>query len=109
MAAIDIDIRRLERRRRRLDPKWTINTRPGIRFLELPTARVRVRVAGRGTRTLVFATDMPNVVESYDEIIRLLEDDFRIVVFEQVGYGFSFPKPGFRFTRRSYVDAMTDM
>jgi hypothetical protein len=52
---------------------------------------------------------MPNVVESYDDVIRLLEDDFRIVCFEQVGFGFSFPKDGFRFARRSYVDATVEM
>jgi pimeloyl-ACP methyl ester carboxylesterase len=109
MAAIDFDIRRLERRARSLDPKWTIGTRAGIGILDLPTARVRVRVAGCGTMTIVFATDMPNVVESYDDVIRLLEKDYRIVVFEQVGFGFSYPKRGFSFTRRAYVDAMTDM
>jgi pimeloyl-ACP methyl ester carboxylesterase len=109
MAAIDFDIRRLERRASRLDPKWTVGTREGIRILELPTARVRVRVAGRGEMTLVFATDMPNVVESYDHVIGLLETDYRIVVFEQVGFGFSYPKRGFTFTRRAYVDAMADM
>jgi pimeloyl-ACP methyl ester carboxylesterase len=109
MRAIDYDIRRLERRAKRPGLNWAVSTRPGIRMLELPTARIRVRVAGQGARTLVFACDMPNVVESYDEIIRLLGDEFRIVCFEQPGFGFSFPKAGFRFTRRSYIDAMAGM
>jgi pimeloyl-ACP methyl ester carboxylesterase len=78
-------------------------------MIETQCARIRTRIAGHGSRTLVFACDMPNVVESYDEIIRLLGSDFRIVCFEQTGFGFSYPKEGFRFTRRSYIDAMVEM
>jgi pimeloyl-ACP methyl ester carboxylesterase len=68
-----------------------------------------VRVAGRGRRTIVFACDMPNVVESYDEIIRLLGDEYRLVFWEQPGFGFSYPKAGFGFTLDEYVGAMTAM
>jgi pimeloyl-ACP methyl ester carboxylesterase len=107
MSATDYDIRRLERRLDRL--RWAAATREGIRIVDLPTARVRVRVAGSGARTLVFACDMPNVVESYDEIIRVLGDDYRIVCWEQPGFGFSYPKVGFGFTLREYVTVMTQM
>jgi pimeloyl-ACP methyl ester carboxylesterase len=109
MSAIDLDIRRLAQPARRAELPWAVSTRPGIRLLESDTAHVRVRVAGRGRRTLVFACDMPNVVESYDVVIQALEEDFRVVCFEQVGFGFSFPKPGFSFTRKAYVDAMVEM
>jgi pimeloyl-ACP methyl ester carboxylesterase len=107
MSAIEYDIRRLERRLDRL--KWATSTRTGIRILELPTARVRVRIAGRGHRTVVFACDMPNVVESYDEIIRLLGDDHRVLCWEQPGFGFSYPKAGFGFTLRDYIGVMAGM
>jgi pimeloyl-ACP methyl ester carboxylesterase len=109
MSAIDYDIRRLARRWRRQGSAWATSARPGIRMIETQCARIRTRIAGHGSRTLVFACDMPNVVESYDEIIRLLGRDFRIVCFEQTGFGFSYPKAGFRFTRRSYIDAMVEM
>jgi pimeloyl-ACP methyl ester carboxylesterase len=109
MSAIDVDIRRLARRTKRLDPTWAVSTRPGLRMLELPQTRIRVRTAGSDGPTLVFACDMPNVVESYDEIIRLLANDFRIVCFEQPGFGFSYPKPGFGFTLRDYAGAMAAM
>lgn len=108
-SAIDFDIRRLALRARRDGFGWATSTRPGIRMLDLPTAHVRVRLAGRGERTLVFACDMPNVVESYDEIIRLLGDEFRIVVFEQAGFGFSYPKEGFGFRLVDYVAVMAEM
>jgi pimeloyl-ACP methyl ester carboxylesterase len=107
MSAIDCDIRRLSRRSDCLT--WATNTRAGIRILDLPGARVRVRIAGRGDATLVFACDMPNVVESYDEIIRLLGDHYRIVCWEQPGFGFSYPSAGFEFTLASYVSVMIAM
>jgi pimeloyl-ACP methyl ester carboxylesterase len=107
MTAIDFDIRRLARRTDCL--AWAASTRPGIRLLDLPGAHVRIRVAGRGARTLVFACDMPNVVESYDEIIRLLGDDYRILCWEQPGFGFSYPKPGFGFTLGDYAGVMAAM
>ena len=107
MTAIDFDVRRLSPRIGRFD--WARSTRPGIRILDLPYANVRVRIAGRGDHTLVFACDMPNVVESYDEIVRLLGDRYRVVAWEQPGFGFSYPKPGFGFTLDHYVRAMIDM
>ncbi|SDN83376.1 alpha/beta fold hydrolase [Afipia sp. GAS231] len=109
MNGYDFDIWRLQRRRRQLDLGWAATTRPGIRFIDLPTTRIRVRVAGRGNRTIVFACDMPNVVDNYDDVIRLLENDYRIVVFEQPGFGFSHPKAGFDFTRQAYADALAGM
>ncbi len=109
MQGYDIDIWRLQRRAKRLDPAWVTKTRPGIRLIDLPITQVRVRVAGKGNRTIVFACDMPNVVENYDEVIRCLENDYRVVCFEQPGFGFSYPKPGFNFTRQAYADVLADV
>jgi len=109
MKGYDFDIWRLQRRARRLDPQWAAKTRPGIHLIDLPTTKVRVRVAGTGNRTVVFACDMPNVVENYDEVIRLLGNDYRIVCFEQPGFGFSYPKRGFTFTRQAYANALADV
>lgn len=109
MNGYDFDIWRLQRRVKRLASDSVTMTRPGIRLLDLPTTQVRVRVAGQGNRTIVFACDMPNVVENYDEVIRYLEQDYRVVCFEQPGFGFSYPRPGFTFTRQDYADVLTSM
>ncbi len=109
MKGYNIDIWRLQRRTKQLDPDFVTMTRPGIRLIDLPTTQVRVRVAGQGNRTIVFACDMPNVVENYDEVIRSLEQDYHVVCFEQPGFGFSYPKPGFTFTRQAYADMLTNM
>ena len=73
------------------------NSRPDVRHASLPECIVRYRVSGSGPRTLVLATDPPVAVEQYDRLIELLKNDFRVVVFEIPGFGFSLPRSGFSF------------
>jgi len=101
-----VDTLRLGLRRQRLNQAAILETRPGIRIVDLPTTQVRVRIAGTGSKTLVFTCDPPNVVEQYDEIIERLGKNHRIVVMELPGAGFSFPKSDFGFTLPNYVDAL---
>ncbi len=103
MRAIDIDILRLSRRLATMDRESITGSRPGIELIELDDSYVRVRTAGAGPRTIVVACDPPNVVENYDAFIAALEADFRVVIFEQPGFGFSYPRAGFDFTRRGYA------
>jgi pimeloyl-ACP methyl ester carboxylesterase len=106
MHAYEFDSWRLERRAQHDVWSWATSTREGIRIIDLPTSYVRVRVAGHGRRTIVFPCDMPNVVENHDEIFRLLQNDYRVVSYEQPGFGFSYPKRGFDFSRRAYADVL---
>jgi pimeloyl-ACP methyl ester carboxylesterase len=73
------------------------NSRPGIANLQLPDTLIRYRMVGDGPQTLVQAADPPVVIEQYDELIQCLEEDFRVIVFEIPGFGFSLPRSGFRF------------
>lgn len=73
------------------------NSRPDIRYVSFPECIIRYRVSGSGPRTLVLATDPPVAAEQYDKLIELLSKDFRVVVFEIPGFGFSLPLSGFRF------------
>lgn len=109
MRAVDIDILRLSRRLSTMDRETITGSRPGIQLLELDDSYVRIRTAGVGPRTIVVACDPPNVVENYDAVIAALEADFRVVVFEQPGFGFSYPKAGFDFTRRDYARVLTQV
>jgi len=69
----------------------------GYGFLELSNCFVRYRIAGNGPTTLVFPTDPPVMIESYDEIIRALAPHYKVIVFELPGFGYSFPKKNMRF------------
>jgi pimeloyl-ACP methyl ester carboxylesterase len=73
------------------------NSRSGIAFARFPEALIRYRVVGKGPQTLVLATDPPVVIEQYDELLEILEPDFRVIVFEIPGFGFSMPQSGFSF------------
>jgi pimeloyl-ACP methyl ester carboxylesterase len=66
-------------------------SRDGIQFMDLGRAHIRYRVVGEGKQTLVFETDPPVVIEHYDELVSMLRNDFRIVIFEPPGFGFSIP------------------
>jgi pimeloyl-ACP methyl ester carboxylesterase len=73
------------------------NSRAGIAHVRLPEALIRYRVVGTGTQTIVLATDPPIVIEHYDELIAHLAADFRLIIFELPGFGFSMPRSGFSF------------
>lgn len=78
----------------------------GYGFLDLPHCYVRYRVAGNGPITIVFATDPPVTLESYDSIIESLIRDFKVIVFELPGFGFSFPKKSMKFDFNPAVDTL---
>ena len=73
------------------------NSRSDVSYVRLPEGIIRYRMSGSGPQTLVLAADPPVVVEQYDKIIELLKNDFRVVVFEIPGFGFSMPFSSFRF------------
>src|SRR5207244_1817669 len=54
----------------------------GVRFVELPQATLRVRVAGTGPVALVIVPDPPNVIEHYDRLIALLAPHLRVVCWQ---------------------------
>lgn len=114
MDATWVDTLRLTRRGRRHDVEgWASGTRTGARFVDLPRARLRVRVGGEapagGAPTVVFACDPPNVVEHYDALLGLLAPRFRSVCVELPGFGFSTPKRGFGFSLEEYARTVADL
>jgi pimeloyl-ACP methyl ester carboxylesterase len=84
-------------RSRSITQSPAFNAHHGIYYARFPEALIRYRVAGEGSQTLVLATDAPVVIEQYDELLQLLENDFRVIVFEIPGFGFSLPRLGFSF------------
>lgn len=80
-----------------------------VRLLKLPSATLRVREEGRGERTLVLATDPPNVVEHYDALGAALAPHRRVVVFEPPGFGHSSPPHGAPLGLESMVRATREL
>ena len=74
-------------------------------FLELPNALIRYRVVGKGPKTIVFVPDPPNVIEHYDELANLLQEEYQVVILELPGLGFSLPAQlTFDYSLASYAD-----
>lgn len=80
-----------------------------LSYLELPQGTVRVKVAGKGPRTIVFTPDPPNVIEHYDVLYRALENDLRVICYEMPGFGHSVPRRGYRFTIEENARVVGDL
>ncbi|MEM7780938.1 MAG: alpha/beta hydrolase [Pseudomonadota bacterium] len=85
---------------------WAASVRDNVQFYETDRVLFRYReVKGpEGAPTLVFSVDPPVSLEQYDELMGLLCNDFRVVVFELPGMGFSPGKRAFRFGFRETND-----
>jgi len=109
MNATWIDTIRLSLTQRQAARQWAQHTRAGIRYVELSSARIRVRIAGQGLTTLVFVADPPNVIEHYDALFDLLTPVARVLCFEAPGFGFSVPKRGYDFTLEQQTKAIVEL
>ena len=62
---------------------------PQTKILMTEFSEIRIRDTGGGKPELVFLCDPPMMVEAYDDLIAQLEADFRVLVVEIPGFGFS--------------------
>ena len=78
-------------------------SRDGIQFMDMGNCHIRYRVIGTGSTTLLFETDPPVVIEHYDELVSLLKNDYKIVIFEPPGFGLSIPSMSLSYDFNSVV------
>ena len=57
--------------------------------VDVKTSTLRVRDSGGASTALVFLCDPPVTVEAYDDLIASFQPDFRVIVVELPGFGFS--------------------
>lgn len=60
--------------------------------IDTAASALRIRDTGGSAPTLVFLCDPPVMVEAYDEVIAAFQSQFRIVIIELPGFGFSSAK-----------------
>lgn len=60
-----------------------------IKSIELSNGIIRYKIVGNGNKTIVFIPDAPNTIEHYEQLCTLLQNKFRVIVFELPGFGFS--------------------
>jgi len=78
---------------------WAARSRDDVQFFETQDVLFRYREAAGpdGAPTLVFCADPPVSLEQYDDLLALASKDFRVIVFELPGMGFSPGKLSYRF------------
>lgn len=94
---------------RRFTKKIRQRQADGYGMAELDNCFVRYRTAGSGTLTVVMAADPPVTLECYDQLIEVLAKDYRVIVFEVPGFGFSLPKIGFDFSFDAVVNTLSGL
>jgi len=92
---------------RAYDPLYS--GRSGIRVRSTPSAQVRLRHQGEGSRTVVFVCDTPVFIEHYDRLFELLSPRFKVLCLELPGMGFSRPVQGFDYSLRSQAQAVWEV
>lgn len=94
----------------RFDRARATRARPGIEWVPTSMGDVRIRrFGGEGRRRVVLCTDMPNVIEDYDEVGVRLAQTFEPIVVEPPGTGGSWPGADFRFSREHLVQAVAQV
>lgn len=79
--------RALRGRRERAAAHWP----DAMRWHETSAGNLRIFDSGGDAPAIVLAPDGPCVIEHYDRLIDLLRPDFRVVIFDLPGFGFSAP------------------
>ena len=79
---------------------------PETRVVHTRGAEVRVRDVGSANQVVVFFCDPPVTVEAYDTLINQFKDDYRVLVIELSGFGFSRPRDGSGYGFDQTVEAM---
>lgn len=70
---------------------WSADTR----LLDTAIGRIRVRDTGGNKPALLMTPDGPCVIEHHAELIDTLASDFRVICFDQPGFGYSYPRFGY--------------
>ncbi|MBD2770441.1 alpha/beta hydrolase [Hymenobacter sp. BT664] len=82
----------------------------GHEFIELSNSIIRYKIVGSGAKTIAFVPDPPNVIEHYEVLADLLKDEYKVVLFELPGLGFSLPtKLNFDYSLVSYADIAAEL
>ncbi|MEM8535197.1 MAG: alpha/beta hydrolase [Chloroflexota bacterium] len=62
---------------------------PQTKIIDVDTTQVRIRDTAANKPAIIFFCDPPIMVELYDELIEQIGPEFRVVVLELPGFGFS--------------------
>ncbi len=71
--------------------RWSADTR----LLDTSAGRMRVRDTGGDRPALLMTPDGPCLIEHHAALIDALRPDFRVVCFDQPGFGYSYPRFGY--------------
>ena len=90
------------RRVLRDEARWPQDTR----MLDTHAGRIRVQDSGGDKPVVLMTPDGPCVIEHFETLTATLRNDFRVVCFDQPGFGFSYPRFGYAHRLEQGADAV---
>ena len=97
--------RRLAKKRRQAQAQWPAD----MRMVDTPAGPMAVRDTGGDGPVLAFAVASPCVTTHYDGVLAALSGDYRVIVFDMPGFGFSPPGADYDHSLRAGGGAMTGL
>lgn len=83
------------------DSQWLALRRGKIRYIR--------RGDPQSPNTVILIPDPPNTIEHMQDLIRILEKDFQVIVFEAIGFGYSAPSLSYNFSIEQNADAIIEL
>lgn len=88
------------------------NTHPDMSMVPVSNGSLRVLDTKEGKQTLIIIPDGPNVIEHYFNIVAILRKNYRVVIFDLFGLGFSTHTGGYDYSfdkTNNLIDELTDL
>ena len=82
---------------------------PRMQIVATRAANLRVLDTGGKGPVVILAPDGPCVIEHYSDLISLLSEKFRVICFDMPGFGFSYPRPIYRFGLEETAEAIIEL
>jgi len=82
---------------------------PRIRMVATRAANLRVLDTGGNRPALLLTPDGPCVIEHCLPLIEMLAPEFRVLCFDMPGFGFSYPRPDYRFGLNETGDTVIEL
>jgi len=91
---------------------WLNQAKPEYAFDHLQISFGKIRYIDTGNKTkpcLLMVPDGPCVLEHFYPLIEVLKNDFRVIVFDMPGFGFSYPENGYNHSLQSGSDVIAEV
>lgn len=87
--------------------KKTLARNEAYQFVTTEHGTIRIYDSGSTKPVLLMVPDGPCFIEHFQDLIQKAKEDFRVIVFDMPGFGFSFPEDGYSHSISEAADTIS--